>query len=158
METKEIIAVKESCKGNRKSLFEIAPWGIDFDLPIGRFLGVFEIALLQNGFTKLNEYSNERRKVYLNGNQIFQLSRNETGVTEVVRIYAYNGYDEQLMDFMNILNQLVETYGAPHEWLEIDDNITAACSWDARNGNCLSVGFNCSSNEIVLKYLKNQYQ
>ena len=157
MVTQESLIIKKFCKGNRKSLFNIHPIGIDFEMPKAKFFYVLQFCIKTYGFVFLEERSDENNKIFLNSetNSVIILMINSNNwITELNRVIVYSDIDEQLSNFESLMTEMVDAYGAPHEWLIVDNDITA-CSWDASNGNTLSIGFNRSTNEVVCKYLRN---
>lgn len=160
MDNQEIEIIKKYCRGNRKKLYNINPMGIDFETPIGRFIFIFQIGIAEMGFVYMEESSNENTKMYLNAERkmaFLLMISSKSRLTEINRVTLCDDYDNQLNHLEDTMSQYVELFGAPHEWVKLNDDITA-CSWDASNGNSLSIGFNRATCEIVCKYLRSQLE
>jgi hypothetical protein len=158
MENQETLIIKKFCRGDRKSLFNIHPMGIDFEMPIGRFLLVFQSLIAQNGFEYVVKNSDENNKVYINveTKAIFLVIINsEKRITEINWISQSDNLSNQIWVLEKTMSQFVDLYGAPHEWVKLNDDITA-CSWGAINGNSFSIIFNRATNEIVCKHLRSE--
>lgn len=107
------------------------------------------------GYIFLENKSNSHKKVFFNSKNktAYIVLIEDNKVNEINIITLCDDLDSQLEILEFLMSRFVDLYGAPHEWLTLDNNATA-CSWDAMNGNSLSIAINRMSQEIICKYLK----